>query len=63
MPAAFSPGNTNTFTTLPPSPAPSLAGAQPTVPVVTPPAEREEATSDLGASASSQDADKDGEKD
>ena len=45
---------------LPPSPAPSLAGAQPTVPILTPPADREE---DLGAAASSQDGDKEGEKD
>ena len=45
---------------LPPSPAPSLAGAQPTVPIVTPPGDREE---DLGAAGSSQDTDKHGEKD
>jgi len=63
IPAPFSPGSNTTFTSLPPSPAPSLAGAQPTVPVVTTPGEREETSSDLGAAASSQDADKDGEKD
>ena len=45
---------------LPASPAPSLAGAQPTVPIVSPPGDREE---DQGAAVSSQDGDKDGEKD
>merc|ERR1719411_2431455 len=69
MPASFSPSSPSTASSLaslrteeilPPSPAPSLAGAQPTVPIVTPPGDRED---ELGAAGSSQDADKDGEKD
>jgi len=69
MSASFSPSSPSTTSSLsslrkeeilPPSPAPSLAGAQPTVPILTPPGDREE---DLGAAGSLQDTDKDGEKD
>lgn len=68
MPASFSPSSPSTSSLsslskeeiLPPSPAPSLSGAQPTVPIVSPPGDREE---DLRAAGSSQDTDKDGEKD
>ena len=58
-----SPGTTS-FTNLPPSPspAPSLAGGQPTVPVLTPPGDRQDAGPELGAAGSSQDGEKDGKK-
>jgi len=66
MPASFSPPSpgTTSFTNLPPSPspAPSLAGGQPTVPVLTPPGDREDAGPELGAAGSSQDGEKDGKK-
>jgi len=66
MPASFSPpsppATASSFSSLSPSPAPSLAGAQPTVPILSPPGEREDG-SDLGAVGGSQDGDKDGEKD